>query len=74
MIQPIVARPVRGAPDAFEIIAGERRWRAAQRAGLHEVPVVIIEATTRKPCSLPSSRTCSVPTLIRSKRRRATVR
>jgi ParB family chromosome partitioning protein len=45
MIQPIVARPVRGTPDAFEIIAGERRWRAAQRAGLHEVPVVIIEAT-----------------------------
>jgi len=45
MIQPIVARPVRGAHDAYEIIAGERRWRAAQRAGLHEVPVVIIEAT-----------------------------
>src|SRR6202047_1240040 len=45
MIQPIVARPVRGAPDAYEIIAGERRWRAAQRAGLHEVPVVLIEAT-----------------------------
>jgi ParB family chromosome partitioning protein len=45
MIQPIVARPVRGAPDAYEIIAGERRWRAAQRAGLHEVPVVIIDAT-----------------------------
>ncbi|MGA7789422.1 MAG: ParB/RepB/Spo0J family partition protein, partial [Xanthobacteraceae bacterium] len=35
----------RGAADSFEIIAGERRWRAAQRAGLHEVPVVIIEAT-----------------------------
>src|ERR1700693_860031 len=31
MIQPIVARPVRGVSDAFEIIAGERRWRAAQR-------------------------------------------
>jgi len=45
MIQPIVARPVRGVHDAYEIIAGERRWRAAQRAGLHEVPVVIIEAT-----------------------------
>ena len=45
IIQPIVARAVRGTPDAFEIIAGERRWRAAQRAGLHEVPVVIIEAT-----------------------------
>jgi ParB family transcriptional regulator, chromosome partitioning protein len=45
IIQPIVARSVRGANDAYEIIAGERRWRAAQRAGLHEVPVVIIEAT-----------------------------
>jgi ParB family chromosome partitioning protein len=45
IIQPIVARPVRGTHDAYEIIAGERRWRAAQRAGLHEVPVVIIDAT-----------------------------
>jgi ParB family chromosome partitioning protein len=45
IIQPIIARPVRGAAEAYEIIAGERRWRAAQRAGLHEVPVVIIEAT-----------------------------
>jgi ParB family transcriptional regulator, chromosome partitioning protein len=38
-------RPLRGSADGFEIIAGERRWRAAQRAGLHEVPVVVIEAT-----------------------------
>jgi ParB family chromosome partitioning protein len=45
IIQPIVARAVRGVADAYEIIAGERRWRAAQRAGLHEVPVVIVEAT-----------------------------
>src|SRR5271169_2572092 len=45
IIQPIVARPAKGAADSYEIIAGERRWRAAQRAGLHEVPVVIIEAT-----------------------------
>ena len=45
IIQPIVVRPVRGATDTFEIIAGERRWRAAQRAGLHEVPVAIVEAT-----------------------------
>ena len=52
MIQPIVARPVRGAPDAFEIIAGERRWRAAQRAGLHEVPVVIVEATDEESLQL----------------------
>jgi ParB family transcriptional regulator, chromosome partitioning protein len=52
MIQPIVARPVRGAPDAYEIIAGERRWRAAQRAGMHEVPVVIIEATDEESLQL----------------------
>ena len=52
IIQPIVARPVRGAPDAFEIIAGERRWRAAQRAGLHEVPVVILEATDEESLQL----------------------
>jgi ParB family transcriptional regulator, chromosome partitioning protein len=45
VIQPIVARANRNVPDSYEIIAGERRWRAAQRAGLHEVPVVIIEAT-----------------------------
>ncbi len=45
IIQPIVARPVQGTAEAYEIIAGERRWRAAQRAGLHEVPVVIVEAS-----------------------------
>jgi ParB family transcriptional regulator, chromosome partitioning protein len=45
IIQPIVVRSVRGEPDRFEIIAGERRWRAAQRAGLHEVPVAVVEAT-----------------------------
>ena len=41
VIQPILVRP---APDAFgeyQIVAGERRWRAAQRAGLHRVPVVV---------------------------------
>lgn len=41
MIQPIVIRPV--GKDKYEIIAGERRWRAAQRAGMHEVPVIIKE-------------------------------
>ena len=40
VIQPIVVRPVKGAQDRFEIIAGERRWRASQRAGLHDVPIV----------------------------------
>jgi ParB family chromosome partitioning protein len=45
IIQPIVVRQARGAGDNYEIIAGERRWRAAQRAKLHDVPVVVIEAT-----------------------------
>jgi ParB family chromosome partitioning protein len=45
IIQPVVVRAVRGAKDAYEIIAGERRWRAAQRAGLHDVPIVLVEAT-----------------------------
>ena len=40
-----MVRPLKGATDQFEIIAGERRWRAAQRAGVHEVPIVTIEAT-----------------------------
>ena len=45
IIQPIVVRTVRGQVDSYEIIAGERRWRAAQRAGLHEVPIVVHEAS-----------------------------
>ena len=44
MIQPIIARKSNDDKDKFEIIAGERRWLAAQRAGLHDVPVVITEA------------------------------
>jgi ParB family transcriptional regulator, chromosome partitioning protein len=43
IIQPIVVRPLRGATDSYEIIAGERRWRAAQRAGLHVVPIVQLD-------------------------------
>jgi ParB family transcriptional regulator, chromosome partitioning protein len=43
VIQPIVVRPMKGAQDRYEIIAGERRWRASQLAGLHEVPIVPVE-------------------------------
>src|SRR5882724_5542229 len=43
VIQPIVVRPVKGVADRYEIIAGERRWRASQLAGLHEVPIVPID-------------------------------
>jgi ParB family chromosome partitioning protein len=52
IIQPILVRAVRGVNDAYEIIAGERRWRAAQRAGLHEVPVVLVEATDEQSLEL----------------------
>lgn len=45
MVQPIVVRKANGAAEEYEIIAGERRWRAAQRAGLHEVPIVVLEVS-----------------------------
>lgn len=41
VLQPILARPHPAAPARFQIIAGERRWRASQLAGLHEVPVLV---------------------------------
>ena len=48
MIQPIIVRKSNNENSKFEIIAGERRWLAAQRAGIHNVPVVIIEADDLK--------------------------
>jgi ParB family chromosome partitioning protein len=50
IIQPIVVR-ARGT-DNYEIIAGERRWRAAQRAGLHEVPIVVLDVTDEEALEL----------------------
>lgn len=43
VLQPILARPDPGQPDRFQIIAGERRWRASQAAGLHEIPALVRE-------------------------------
>ena len=48
MIQPIIVRKSNNEHSKFEIIAGERRWLAAQRAGIHNVPVVITEADDLK--------------------------
>jgi ParB family transcriptional regulator, chromosome partitioning protein len=48
IIQPIMVRSVTGGGNAYEIIAGERRWRAAQRAGQHEIPILIVEANDRE--------------------------
>ena len=47
IIQPIIVRDSNGT-NKYEIIAGERRWLAAQKAGLHEVPIVVIEADDKK--------------------------
>ena len=43
VIQPIVVRPDRSSEGKYEIVAGERRWLASQNAGLHEIPVVILD-------------------------------
>jgi ParB family chromosome partitioning protein len=43
LLQPIVIRPI--GPDQYELVAGERRWRAAQKANLHEIPALIRELT-----------------------------
>ena len=48
MIQPIIVRKSLDDQTKFEIIAGERRWLAAQKAGLHDVPVVVTEADDLK--------------------------
>lgn len=41
VLEPILVRPVPGQEDRYQIIAGERRWRAAQRAQLHEIPIIV---------------------------------
>jgi ParB family chromosome partitioning protein len=45
ILQPLIVRPKRSGDDTFEIVAGERRWRAAQRAQVHEAPVIIRDFT-----------------------------
>jgi ParB family chromosome partitioning protein len=48
VIQPVLVRPTANSADSFDIIAGERRWRAAQRAGLHDIPILVIDAGDRE--------------------------
>tara|TARA_B100001248_G_scaffold261010_1_gene250858 strand:+ start:1042 stop:1893 length:852 start_codon:yes stop_codon:yes gene_type:complete len=52
IIQPLIVRRSNDQNSMFELIAGERRWQAAQSAGLHEVPVVVIEADNLKSLEL----------------------
>lgn len=48
LLQPLLVRPLPGSGERYQIVAGERRWRAAQRARLHEVPVIVREFTDRE--------------------------
>ena len=52
VVQPIVVRAIAGPGETYEIIAGERRWRAAQRAGLHDVPVIVLDVSDRQALEL----------------------
>ena len=47
IVQPVIVRPAPGQPGQYQIVAGERRWRAAQRAGLIEIPVLIRDVDDR---------------------------
>src|SRR3954454_11140476 len=47
IVQPILVRPVADQASVYEIVAGERRWRAAQVAHVHEVPVIVVEVDDR---------------------------
>jgi ParB family transcriptional regulator, chromosome partitioning protein len=52
ILQPLLVRPAASGAVGYEIVAGERRWRAAQRAGLHEVPAVIRELSDQETLEL----------------------
>ena len=52
VVQPLIVRPVPGARDSYEIVAGERRWRAAQKAGVDDVPVLVREASDKEALEL----------------------
>ena len=52
IIQPLIVRKSEDLDDKYELIAGERRWQAAQSAGLHDVPVIVIEADNLKSLEL----------------------
>ncbi len=52
IIQPLIVRKFGSQDNKYELIAGERRWQAAQSAGLHEIPVIIIEADNLKSLEL----------------------
>ncbi|MGQ7794400.1 ParB/RepB/Spo0J family partition protein [Faunimonas sp. B44] len=52
IVQPIVVRRRKDDAESYEIIAGERRWRAAQLAGLHDVPIIVLDVSDRQALEL----------------------
>ncbi len=48
LVQPLIVRPVKGLPSDYEIVAGERRWRAAQKAGVLRIPVIVRDLDDRE--------------------------
>lgn len=48
LVQPLIVRPRKGQPNSYEIVAGERRWRASQLANIHTVPAVVRELTDQE--------------------------
>lgn len=52
VVQPILVRPAKAQANHYEIIAGERRWRASQRAGQHEIPVIVQEVSDKEALEL----------------------
>src|SRR4051812_39491857 len=60
IVQPILVRPLADQPSVYEIVAGEQRWRAAQVADVHEVPVVVVEVDDRTSLESAISETVQV--------------
>ncbi len=52
VIQPVIVRPLPGAAGRYQLVAGERRWRAAQRAQIHEIPAIVRQLSDREVMAL----------------------
>ena len=52
VLQPVLVRTVPNTPDRYEIIAGERRWRAARRAGQSDIPILVLEVGEKEALEL----------------------
>ena len=72
ILQPLLVRPDKTRPERFQLVAGERRWRAAQKAGIHEVPVVVRDLSDREALEVSLIENIQRADLNRLKKPRAT--